>query len=233
MIALITSTIIPEAYSFFNIEERYQQTIDTINNLKRVGFEDIYLIDNSVDVIDTDRIKLNSFHKLNIIHTPQYNFRNKGLNEALLILNHLSHLPDNQPVFKISGRYSPTEHFNRAILLSALAEKEILGVGNIKKSINSYFNTRAYLVNNKRTLEAILVSAVEEMIAYGRGINGYKGLIKLLKTMFRPQVGTPFQISIESALANILSAKTNYKLVEKINIEGFVAGAKNLTFISE
>ncbi|WP_343523808.1 hypothetical protein [Pedobacter sp.] len=233
MIALITSTIIPKAYSFFSVEERYHQTIDTINNLKRVGFEEIYLIDNSIDVIDAERIKSNSFDKVNIVHSAQYNFKNKGLNEALLILDHIHHLPDNQPLFKISGRYSPTEQFNRAILLSDLAEKEILGVGDIKKSHSSYFNTRAYLVNNKRTLEAILVSAIEEMIAYGRGINGYKGLLRLLKTIATPQIGTPFQISIEKAFANILNVRGKYKLVEKINIEGFIAGSESLTFISE
>lgn len=233
MIALITSTIIPGAYSFFTIEERYQQTIETINNLRRVGFEDIYLIDNSVDKIDKERLKSSSFNRINIICSPQYNFKSKGLNEALLILNHLYHLPDNQPIFKISGRYSLTEQFNRAILLSDLAENEILGVGVIKKSHRSYFNTRAYLVNNKKNLETILVSAIEEMIAYGKGINGHRGWFRLLKTMFKPQIGTPFQISIEKAFANILNVRGKYKLVEKINVEGFVAGSKALTFISE
>lgn len=233
MISLITSTIIPESYSFFNMEERYQQTIDTINNLRRVGFEDIYLIDNSVDVIDAERIESNSFHKVNIIRSPQYNFINKGLNEALLILNNLYKLPDDQPIFKISGRYLPTEEFNITNLLAELSDKEILGVGNISKNSNSYFNTRAYLVASKKTLASILELAVEEMIAYGNGIHGFSGWLNLFKKALKIQIGTPFQISIESAFANILRAKTNYKLVEKINIEGFVAGSKVLTFISE
>ncbi|WP_316824789.1 hypothetical protein [Pedobacter miscanthi] len=233
MIALITSTLIPEAHSFFSVEERYNQTIDTINNLRSVGFEHIYLIDNSVSRIDQNRLKSSLANKINIISSCQYNFDNKGLNEALLILNNLIHLPDHQPIFKISGRYSPTNQFNAALLLSDLAEKEILGIGSIGKSADSYFNTRAYLVNNKKHLEIILVLVIQEMIAYSRGINGFRGWFRALKTMFTPQIGSPFQISIENAFARVLNIKGNYKLIEKINIEGFVAGSKTLTFISE
>lgn len=233
MIALITSTIVPETYSFFSIEERYQQTIDTIGNLAKVGFENIYLVDNSVSEIDYERLNSSVAINIQLIHSPQYNFTNKGLNEALLILNNLSKLPDDQPIFKISGRYLPTEEFNITNLLAELRDKEILGVGNISKNSNSYFNTRAYLVASKKTLASILELAVEEMIAYGNGIHGFSGWLNLFKKALKLQIGTPFQISIESAFANILRAKTNYKLVEKINIEGFVAGSKVLTFISE
>lgn len=233
MIALITSTIIPEAYSFFSIDDRYLQTINTINNLKNVGFREIYLIDNSIYTIDDDRLKSSSVNDIKIIHCPQYTFNNKGVNEALLILNNIHHLPDNEPIFKISGRYSPTNQFNIPKLLEDLGSEEILGVGFIGNSKKAHFNTRAYLVENKRSLEGILILAVEEMIGFSRGINGFYGWLNLLKTVFKPQIGSPFQISIEKSFAGILKARNRYKLVNKINIKGYIAGSKTLLEISE
>lgn len=233
MIALITSTIIPEAYSFFGIDDRYQQTIATINNLKNVGFIEIYLVDNSTSTIDMDRIKSNSYNGVKIIQSPQYTFENKGINEALLILNNLHHLPNNQPIFKISGRYSPTAQFSISKLLEELGSNEILGLGYIGTGKKVHFNTRAYLIENKKSLAQILVLAIEEMIGFSRGISGLNGLLGLLKTVFKPQIGSPFQISIENSFARILKARKKYKLVSKINIEGHIAGSKTLLHISE
>jgi len=233
MIALITSTIIPKAFSFFSIDDRYLQTINTINNLKDVGFHEIYLVDNSISKIDEEKLRSGSFNGIKVIQSPQYTFENKGINEAMLILNNLHNLPDNQPIFKISGRYSPTNQFSVSKILEDLGSKEILGLGYIGTGKKVHFNTRAYLVDNKRSLEQILVLAVEEMIGFSRGISGSKGWLKILKTVFKPQIGSPFQISLENSFARILKTRKRYKLVSKINIEGYIAGSKTLLHISE
>lgn len=229
MIALITSTLVPETYSFFPPEERYQQTIATLKSLEKVKFDKIYLLDNSTKPIKDQKFKFKPDDKLIIFQALQYAFKNKGLNEALLLLNHLSHISENGPILKISGRYKLSEQFNVDILLNKLGKNEILGVGAIKSGKNDYFNTRCYLVKDKKTLEEILVLAIEEMIAYGRGING----IRSLTSMFRPKLGTPFQLSLENAFARVLQSRQNYMLIEKINIEGFIAGSEDLNFISE
>ena len=108
MIALITSTLRPTSIqSFFSNEERYEQTLVTIRKLAEKGFKEIYLIDNSLDAIDVPKLIADSGMNLQVHHTPQYSFANKGLNEALLLLNNLHHLPASTHIFKISARYYP------------------------------------------------------------------------------------------------------------------------------
>jgi len=233
MFAIITSTIIPEAHSYFSVEDRYLQTINTINLLRLKGFEIIFLIDNSKAQIDSFRLVNSTFNNLKIIQTPQYTFENKGLNEALLILNNLSHFPENENIFKISGRYYPNSSFDKKTLLKQLGNKEILGIcSNIDKDI-PFFSTRSYLVKNKRILEEILLLVIDEMIAYGRDINGFKSLIKKINSIHRPSIGTPFKLSLEQSFARVIKNRKNYVLAKAMNIEGFVAGSSHKDFISE
>jgi len=233
MIALVTSTLRPGLYSYFSEDERYLQTINTIKRLKVKGFDKIFLFDNSNSKINIDKIKKDTFQNLNIFHTPQYNFTNKGLNEALLILNNLHNLPDDKQIFKISGRYYPTEHFQRSDLQTRIGEAEILGIAyNFERKI-SFFSTRSYLVRNREVLEALLKLSVEEMISYSKGIHGIKSFWSCIKSINKAKLGTEYQLSLEQAFSKILKVKSNYALVEKMNIEGFIAGSGHLDLIEE
>lgn len=233
MISIVTSTIIPEAYSYFSIEDRYIQTIHTINTLQNKDFKKIYLLDNSVANLDCERIKRETSDYLEIISNTQYSFENKGLNEALLILNSLSKLPESEPVFKISGRYYPTKEFDIDKLIQQIGDKEILGIcANLEQKI-PFFSTRSYVCKDKKVLEEMLLLVIDEMIAYGRDINGIRGLIKHIKSFFKPNIGTPFKLSLEQSFARIIKYKKNYALAKAMNIEGFVAGSDYLDFISE
>ncbi|MDQ1141882.1 MAG: hypothetical protein EOO44_04140 [Flavobacterium sp.] len=234
MIAIITSSIHTYAYSYFSTEERYTQTIATINSLADAGFAEIFLLDNSVLPIDANRLKNHTKGNLKIFLASQFGFKNKGLNEALLILNHIHNLPTNLPIFKISGRYKVTSAFDIQQHLSTLKNHEIIGVGaqNLS-SKDAYFNTRGYVVINSKHLEDILILAIEEMISYARGIHGFSGLNHILKSIFKSKPGSPFQLSIEHAFAKVLNYRNQYKIIDKINVEGYLAGAKQLELISE
>ena len=233
MIALITSTIYPlETYSYFNGNERYEQTITTIKELVKKGFKDIYMFDNSKILLDSNSIKSDSKHDVQIFHSSQYSFKNKGLNEALLILNNIHNLPDNTSIFKISGRYFPTLSFN-VPEIQDFAGKEFLGKGYNFLDRSGTFSTRAYCSINKRVLEEMLVLCVDEMISYSKGINGLRSAINSICASFTSKIGTEYQISIEQAFARILKSKRNYHLVNNLNIQGLLAGSKYLELISE
>lgn len=233
MISLVTSTIIPSAYSYFSPAERYIQTLHTLNSLAERGFEEIFVFDNSVSELEVEGLLNSGNQKVKLFQNKQYSFENKGLNEALLILNLMENLPENTPIFKISGRYYPTEKFNKIDFLERMGNKEILGIcENLHQNI-AYFSTRSYLIKNKQVLKEMLILSIEEMIAYGRDAHTISGLVKQIFSFFTPKIGTPFQLSLEQAFARIIKQKNNYTLVKAMNIEGYVAGAAHQDFVSE
>lgn len=233
MISLVTSTIIPSAYSYFSPAERYTQTLHTLNSLAERGFDEIYVFDNSVGELEVEGFLNSGDQKVKLFQNKQYSFENKGLNEALLILNLISNLPENIPIFKISGRYYLTEKFNKINLLEKLGDKEILGIcENLHRNI-PYFSTRSYLIKNKKVLKEMLIFSIEEMIGYGRDAHTFSGLVKKIFSYFKPKIGTPFQLSLEHAFARIIKHKNNYVLVNAMNIEGYVAGSSHQDFVSE
>ncbi|MDB5143836.1 MAG: hypothetical protein JWQ66_2549 [Mucilaginibacter sp.] len=233
MIALVTSTLIPtNAYSLFDVDERLSQTLHTVEKLYAAGFADIYLFDNSIDTINLAAIT-KKYPSVKISHSPQYTFGNKGLNEALLILNNIHHLPHNTPIFKISGRYYPNENFNIQEHTASLKSKELIGTGSYFHNNNAHFNTRAYFVKDKGALESILVLAVEEMISYSKGIHGIKSFLQAIKNIYNYRIGTLYQLSLEQVFARIARKRNNYILIDKLNIEGYIAGSAQREFIFE
>ncbi|MFD0749293.1 hypothetical protein ACFQZS_04010 [Mucilaginibacter calamicampi] len=233
MIALITSTLRPtRVHSFFSEQERYDQTLVTIRKLAGKGFDDIRLIDNSINDIDAKSLINDSQTPIKVFHSAQYSFANKGLNEALMLLNNLHHLPQSIPVFKISARYFPTDQFNMEAALQ-LDRYDFIGVGeNFDKKISA-FSTRAYFVKNKMVLEEMLTTAIEEMIAYHKGVYGPRSAIRAIRSILKKEQGSPFQLSIEQAFARIMKQKNNYLLLDRINIEGTLAGFSDNNKISE
>ncbi|GAA4328278.1 hypothetical protein GCM10023149_32220 [Mucilaginibacter gynuensis] len=231
MIALVTSTLSPNgAYTHFTPQQRLEQTLVTISKLQGVGFQQIYLFDNSVDD-SVYRIKTH-FPEVHISHQQQYTFANKGLNEALLILNNLHQLPAGVPIFKISGRYYPVAGFDKNIWLSN-AGKDIIGFGTDFNKAVANFSTRAYFIKDKALLEDILVLAIEDMLAYSKGVYGLRSFLNMLQSLFKPHLGSRYQLSLEQAFARIIRQKYNYHLVNRLYIEGYVAGARHLDLITE
>ncbi|RYY07804.1 MAG: hypothetical protein EOP43_02135 [Sphingobacteriaceae bacterium] len=134
MIAVVTSTIKPlvenkHKRSFYTFSERLEQTKNTLNLLGKHGFDSIFLIDNSPSLDQTElKQLLHTFPQVQIYHIQEYQFENKGINELLMLLYISKHLPENQTILKISGRYYPSSHFEKPDFLD-FAVKFLQNIG--------------------------------------------------------------------------------------------------------
>lgn len=231
-IALVTSSLNPQgAYSFFTLPERVEQTLVTLNKLTEAGFGKIFLFDNSNAEAELLSIAKNYPH-VSISQQQQYQFKNKGLNEALLILNNLHAIPDNVPVFKLSGRYYPAADFSLTNV-SANSDKDFIGVGYHFNSKKATFSTRSYFAKNKQVLADTLVLAIEDMMSYSSGLHGPGSLFLSLRSAMQNHIGSHYQLAIEHSFARILKKKNSYHLLPRIGIEGYVAGSDHLEKITE
>lgn len=234
MIAIITSCINPfkltdhEPKSFFNVTERIEQTKISINCLKKNSFNKIYLIDNST-FFDMNWFD-DELNGISVRHMRQYQFKNKGINELLLLLSLLDEIPDNEPIFKISGRYYPNANFENSIGKNFDFKLKSYDFQSKKGTIS----TRGYYVRNKKIYEQFLLACLSETLSYTKRIVGFRSALNALKEIFFPTFSIDNNISIELGAARIL--KTNlYKIhhVEKIGITGQIAGFKTLDLVEE
>jgi hypothetical protein len=233
MIAVITSCINPKTMpsitrSFFSLEERELQTIQTLERLKSAGFKQIILADNSYDY---DYSKLNdAIENVNVIHLKQYQFLNKSINEALILLAVLDYIPSDTKIFKISGRYFPTDNFK--LEMDEGVDFKIKGFDfNGRRPVVS---TRGYFVRDKIVYEEFLLSCLNEIYSYPYRIVGLRSLWIFIKEFFKPTLNTIPFISIEFAAARVLKkGQFKYELTDYLNIEGQIAGLKSKELIQE
>lgn len=232
MIAVITSCIHPKQSenirSFVPLTERIEQTLYSIERLKAIGFKQIILVDNSYE-IDFSRIKL--AHKdIKIIHVQQYQFTNKGVNELLMLLTILDQIPNDTPIFKISGRYFPNEAFN--FEFNNEFDFKIRPYNFLER--RGTISTRGYFVKNKEIYEDFLLKTLNEVFIYQSRFVGWGSSKIQFKNIFSPIFSKKLNTSIEFAAARVLK-NSNYKLelIDTIGIEGQIAGFENLTAINE
>lgn len=233
MIAIVTSCIHPIQQdnlivSSVSIPEREIQTIKSLIELKKIGFRKIILLDNSVSTYDYAKIKC-STDDLQIISFRQYQFKNKGINELLMLLAVLEEIPDDELIFKISGRYYPTTGFSTAFNSSYDFKIKAYNYHHRTGSIS----TRAYFVKNKVIYKEFLLKVLNEIFLYPQRIVGMRSLFAQISAILKPN-SPKLNISIEFAGARILK-KNRYKveLAEKIGIEGIIAGANKYELIQE
>lgn len=234
MIAIVTSCIHPTQKegllkSSVSVPDREMQTIKSLTELSKFGFKKIILLDNSISTYDYAKIRCVSDH-LQIISFRQYQFENKGINELLMLLAVLEEIPDEELIFKISGRYYPVNGFSTAFNLSYDFK---IKAYNYHHKIGS-ISTRAYFVKNKVIYKAFLLKVLNELFVYPRRIVGIRSFLSKISAILKPDFNPKLNISIEFAGARILK-KDEYKveLVEKIGIEGIIAGAHKYEFIQE
>jgi hypothetical protein len=226
MIAVVSSTIKPlikedKSLSFYSFDERLEQTRQTLTRLLECGFDSISLVDNS-PLLDQSQLQqlLSDFPEVKVYHLLQYQFLNKGINELLMLLFLIERLPPDQNIFKISGRYYPSQDFKKPdfvdFAVRAYYFKEKSGV----------VTTRGYWVKDAATFHQFLLWCLDELFAYPERIVGVKSLYKKLFVEKNPD--DPLNISIEFAAANVLkSGYYNVTLLDNIGIEGLLAGAEN------
>lgn len=235
MIALITSTLFPPEKSIFGTprtafspQERIEQTAKTIASLKQAGIDVIYLADNS------DR----SFHEqihglfsdIQILTFDDYQFNNRGVNEAILLLNSLKYLPEDQEILKISGRYRLNRHFTKPDQIYS----DFIFRGYNYHNKNGVVSTRCYFAKNRQILEQVLLRTLNVMYIYPTKLKGPRSFINIVRRLFKSEVFAETSISIEMAMALTLKMMTcKVDLVEKMGLEGNIAGAATREFICE
>ena len=235
MIAVITSTIKPSAgdgqdiKSYYSYEERLVQTRATLSGLQSNGFDDLFLVDNS-PFLNHIQLKelLSDFPQVKLFHIHQYQFVNKGVNELLMLLFIVKYLPAGENIFKISGRYYPTQLFRKP------GFKDIAFKGYDFKNKTGTISTRAYWIKDAITFEGFLLKYLNEVFAYPERIVGARSLLKKFNKLFLKKMGESLNISIEFAAANVLkTGPYNITELDMINIEGLVAGASYKEKITE
>ncbi|MFA6276968.1 MAG: hypothetical protein WC622_09475 [Pedobacter sp.] len=233
MIAIVTSCIHPKEMStitrsFFSLEERELQTIHTLNRLKEVGFKQIILADNSFDY-DFSRLK-SAVDNVKIIHLKQYQFLNKSINEILILLAVMDEIPENTKIFKISGRYFPSENFSME--MNQAIDFKVKGFEfDTKKAV---ITTRGYFVRNKEIYEEFLLYCLNEIYSYPYRVVGLGSLIKFIKEFFSASLKKIPTVSIEFAAARALKkGHYTYELSDNLHIEGQIAGLESKELIKE
>jgi hypothetical protein len=233
MIAVITSCVNPKAIpsatrSFFTLKERELQTINTLEKLKSVGFKKIILADNSDDF---DFLKLGSaIDNVQIIRLKQYQFVNKSINEILILLFVLDYIPSDTKIFKISGRYFPTEDFKMEMDESIDFKVKGFDFDSRKPTVS----TRGYFIKNKIVYEEFLLSCLNEIYSYPYRIVGLRSFWSFIKEFFSPKLKTVSYISVEFAAARVLKRGSfKYQLTNFLNIKGHIAGLESKELIEE
>jgi len=219
MIAIISSTLVPPAATsvtkyrnFISNDQRLKQTEATINSLKE--FTNIYVFDNSYPSIserEKDILKPARLWSIDV-----FPYQNKGLSEIYLLLLGIRNLPDNVPIFKISGRYILTEQWD----FKNLRDFDFVGKFDGPKTIS----TRAYYFRNKNILHEVLICALNFMYAYSSRIVGPRSFIRILKNAInlshKDNIFCP-TISIERAMGEAIHMLSlNTQNLKKLYIAG-------------
>lgn len=233
MIAVVTSCINPKSTkylnrSYFSLEDREKQTVQTLKKLKEVGFRKIILADNSYEY-DFSKLE-KALTGVELIHLLQYQFANKSINEILILLSILDHIPDHTQIFKISGRYYPTGNFEMKLDNDIDFKVKPFDFNSRRPVIS----TRAYFVKDKEVYEEFLLNCLNEIYSYPYRIVGLRSLYTFIKEFFNPSVRKHNYISVEFAAARVLKyGKFKYSLTKMLNISGYIAGLKSRELIEE
>jgi len=238
IIAVITSTLVPNAINWYGMsseivqissEDRYLQTLKSIHSLLKRGFIKIYLLDNSVKSIPFEWI--DNIKSLGVIFLsmPATNTKtkNKGLTEIELLLHFCKLVRYETPILKLSGRY--------VLNSNKLLESDSVDiVGRLfDRRRPPEFSTKAYIVRNTLVLERILQKSeilVHTLIYRCWTPFLFLRLIKFIKeTLFSKQINLFFDppISIEEAFVHaIKELKLESEFIGELGISGVIASER-------
>ena len=229
MIAVVTSTIKPANYSFFDQSTRLEQTRQTLDSLyQKAGT--IFLVDNSPGISETELDEmLAGYPHVKKIHLTQYQFDNKGITEVMMLLSICDQLPLNTPIFKISGRYSYIKP-----VLNINIPADFMGKGYRFNTKYGAVSTRGYWVKNVTVFKALLLETLTNMFTYPEKITGARSFLnKFNKALFNKDY-IKINTSVEFAMATALKNNGySISLLNNLGIQGYIAGADKLDLISE
>jgi len=230
MIAIITSTIFPPSESSYwnsrkeaKPEERFEQTLETIQSLIKYEIEHIYLCDNS-GYGWTPELK-DKVKPVELQLFGHYQFRNYGISELYMLKKGLCQLPEDESVLKISGRYrltkDPRDYLGDADVAGRLYNPE-----TYKKRTLS---TALYCVKNSKIFSFIVDQALREIYASQCRIVGPGSLFRILKNSISRSGGEYSyedpNTSIEGAIARVIKIKKlKVRHIPSLGIQGYQCG---------
>jgi hypothetical protein len=205
------------------VEERLEQTGETIASLARAGIGEIYLADNSGEnwIAGTEV----ALKPARVYVYDQHQFQNKGISEIYLLLSVLRHLPERTPVLKISGRYHLSDGLRFGLDESDVAAKFISDAGT-----QTWMSTRCYMVKDREVYERFLKDTLRDLYGYAARIVGPGSLLRIVRnSLFPARDVAPYDDPvqpIEVAAARALK-KAEYKVkkVETLGIQGVTGDA--------
>jgi hypothetical protein len=228
---LVSSTINPGNHNVyggespFNVEERLNETSQTISSLIKCGYSKITIIDNSCQEIPKSwRSQLGDAE---YFYVPTNLFQNKGIGEAISLLTFLSkqNLPGD--ILKISGRYRLSSAIN-----IDWAEYE-LGFKFSDFSKREIASSRAYCVANDQVLTDLLTNAIRKMYGYSHRVVGLRSLLRIARAnMFPEKDNYPYHdptLSLEWGISQVLRNRILRCFpIEKLGVEGTLASNRTL-----
>ena len=238
---VVTSTLIPNSIKWYGIssdavklsaDERFQHTLATIKSLLDIGFTNIYLIDNSKELVSSKWIENFQSKGVVFLSIPAKNnsTKNKGLSEIELLLNFCQRVRLQSPILKISGRY----RLNSNNLLE-IGCAEIIGRIFHRRRGFSEFSTKAYMVANQIVWEQILrESAKSTKFLIYKFWTPYlfKRLISFLRDVFLKgnfDLLRDPTISIEEGFYySLKSLNINFKDIKQLGVSGVLAAEGKL-----
>ena len=186
MIAVVSSCVAPStlpshdgARTTLSPEVRLEHTRDTIDALLALGVKDILIADNSAGTWLIDRAA--DLAPARLFPFTQPPFCNKGVGEMWLLLGMLPHLPDNEPIMKISGRY----RVGPATELKLREGDDVAGKVYRHGRVLS-LSTRCYLIRNRAVAQRLWMRTLDEMYAEHARVHGPRSLWRMAKDSLFP-----------------------------------------------
>ncbi|MDX2067863.1 MAG: hypothetical protein SFV55_05525 [Haliscomenobacter sp.] len=215
--------------SVYSSNERTEQTRQTITSLKRLGYEDIRLYDNSGTEYQSTLEK--EFPEITVKTLTQYQFDNKGISETFMLLSAINDLPDDIPIIKISGRYQLSKKidFNHMeFQLGAKFYRHNSKLFTTKESMA----TRCYIFSNKKIFEQYLTNMLEEIYAHSARIIGAGSLKRFLINQFMPNKNVYSYLnpiySVEAASVPVIKKMgLNVQRIDNIGLFGLAGTFEN------
>lgn len=234
---LISSTIVPRegrdnsiVKSVHSSEERILQTRRTIESLQTLGYDNIYLFDNSGR--EYQETLESAFRNIHLKLFDHYQYDNKGISETFLMLEGIRYVPDNCPIIKLSGRYQIARRLELDTNNYDLAAKIYQHRGRLFRNTET-MATRCYVLRNKAIYQSYLIGLLQEMYAYSSRIVGFGSLKRFLTNQFFSEnnVYSFFDpsLSVEAASIRVIR-NLNLKLcrLDAIGLNGLAGTFSNL-----
>ncbi|SDS63897.1 hypothetical protein [Opitutus sp. GAS368] len=227
MIAVVSSCVAPSvlpshdgARTTLTPEVRLQHTRGTVDSLLALGVKQIFVTDNSAGSWLVDRAA--ELAPARIIPFTQPPIRNKGIGEMWLLLGVLQHLPENEPVLKISGRY----RVGPATELKLREGDDVVGKLYVHGRVRS-LSTRCYLMRDRAVAARLWERTLDEIYAEAARIHGPRSLLRILQSSLRPardrlRYGDP-TAAVETAIYHaIRHLSLRLREVEHLDVEGIM-----------